>query len=157
MKHSRKKKLVNSRLQLRLTAVFLAVACASILFQVVILNWSLLRFARELGVASNELLEGLPGLLLTNIGLTALVLVPTMLFIGIQVTHRIAGPIYRFELFLDGIVDGTETGDCHIRNTDELQDLCVKLNRAVNVLRARVPDESSPDAEDVAAEEDLAA
>lgn len=137
MLRKRKQKLVKSRLQLRMTAVFLAVACASAMFQVVLLNWSLLRFARDYGVESGELLEGLPGMLGTNLALTALVLVPAILFFGIQVTHRIAGPIYRFERYLEDVAAGTETGSCRIRDTDELQELCDKLNRAVTTLRGQ--------------------
>jgi len=157
MKHSRKKKLVKSRLQLRLIAVFLAIACASMLFQVVVLNWSLLRFARDLGVESNELLTGLPALLLVNVGITGLVLIPTMLVIGIQVTHRIAGPIHNFEQFLDRIAEGTETGDCKIRKTDELQEFCTKLNRTINILRERAEAGSTPSADEPVDEGNLAA
>lgn len=137
MPRIRSKKLVNSRLQLRMSAVFLAVACSSALFQVVVLNWSLLRFARDLGADAERIFESMPGLLMTNLGLTFLLLVPAMMFFGIQVTHRIAGPIYRLERFLDGIIEGTETGRCRIRDTDELHDLCDKLNRAVDALRER--------------------
>ena len=137
MPRTRKKKLVKSRLQLRMTAVFLAVACSTALFQVVVLNWSLLRFASDLGVESGRILEGLPNILLTNLGLTFALLVPLMLFFGVQVTHRIAGPIYRFERFLDDVMEGKESGRCRIRDTDELHELCEKLNGAVDALRAR--------------------
>ena len=130
----RKKKLVKSRLQLRMTAVFLAVACSASMFQVVLLNWSLLRFSEQFGVQTELLLEGLPKLLLTNLVLSLVVLVPAMLYFGIQVTHRIAGPIYSFERHLDQIIAGERPNPVQLRDTDELQELCEKLNRAVDAL-----------------------
>jgi signal transduction histidine kinase len=65
------------------------------------------------------------------------VLLPTMLVVGILVTHRIAGPVYRFEQYLGALARGENPGPCHIRRGDELQELCQQINAAFETLRAR--------------------
>jgi signal peptidase II len=54
---------------------------------------------------------------------------------GILITHRIAGPIYKFERYLESIARGEEQGDCKLRKGDELHDLCERLNTAVRALK----------------------
>ena len=49
-KFSRKKKLINSGLQLKLVSAFLAMAVVAALFQVVLLNTSLLSLTEDMGV-----------------------------------------------------------------------------------------------------------
>lgn len=69
----------------------------------------------------------LPTLLLTNlilIGLTAAV----GFIVFLYASHRIAGPLYRFEASLDEIGSGDLTCRFNLRSTDELNSLAAKLN-----------------------------
>jgi nitrogen fixation/metabolism regulation signal transduction histidine kinase len=63
------------------------------------------------------------------------VLVPVTIGVGLVLTHRLAGPIYRFETYLRGIVSGEQNGRCKIRDGDELQEFCELLNDAISKLR----------------------
>ncbi len=135
MAQFRKKRFVSKSIQAGLTGSFITVAVVCALLQVVLVNRSLGQLAGELG-EPQVFLEALPSLLMSNLGITLAVLVPAMWFFGVLVTHRIAGPVYRLERYLEGIARGEYEGPCKVRKGDELQELCDKLNRAVDRLRA---------------------
>jgi len=135
----RKKKLINSSLQLKMIAVFMSIAATTSLFQVVLLNSALTGVAKDMPEAGDQLLSELPRIMLTNVGLTVAVLVPLMFAIGLLITHRIAGPAYRMQTYCKAIARGEATGPCRIRKDDELWDLCDALNEAVDALRAQQP------------------
>ena len=136
-KFKRKKKLINSSLQLKMIAVFMGIAATTSLFQVVLLNSALTGIAKDLPEAGDLLLRELPRIMLTNVGLTVGVLVPLMFAIGLLLTHRIAGPAYRMQEYCKALARGEELGPCRIRKDDELWDLCDALNDAVDALRAQ--------------------
>lgn len=74
--------------------------------------------------------------------------VPLFLVVGIVVTFRIAGPIYRFERYFEALGKNGYTGACRIRQTDELHDLCNAINQGLEGLRANgVPDEAAEEGE----------
>lgn len=131
----RKKKLINTGLQLKMIAVFLFLSCISALFQVVLLNRSIMSLSSLMETDGDILLGELPSLLFSNMVMTLGVLLPMMLLVGILVTHRVAGPIYRFEQHLGAIARGENPGICRIREGDELQSLCDTINAAVDTLR----------------------
>jgi hypothetical protein len=133
----RKKKLINSSLQLKMIAVFMSIAATTSLFQVVLLNSALTGLAKDLPEAGDQLLRELPRIMLTNVGLTVAVLVPLMFAIGLLITHRIAGPAYRMQTYCQAVARGEMTGPCRIRKDDELWDLCDALNEAMDALRAQ--------------------
>ena len=133
----RKKKLIKSRLQLHLVAIFSSLACLSALFQVMVLNRSILVMAERTGETASHIASEIPGLLFGNLVITLAVLLPLMLVIGVLVTHRIAGPIYRFEQHLGAIARGEDPGLCRIRKGDELHELCAIINDAVATLQAK--------------------
>ena len=62
-------------------------------------------------------------------------LLPLTIAVGILVTFRIAGPVYRFEKYLKQVIDGEEVGPCRIRDGDEFQELCELINQATAPLR----------------------
>ena len=131
----RRRKLINTRLQLRLVLVFVGLAAVASLFQVFMVNRSILDMSKGLGAEREAFLGELPGVLSANLLLSLGVLVPVMLAVGILVTFRIAGPLYRMELHLKKLVRGQNPGPCSLREGDELQEFCSLLNRAVDVVR----------------------
>jgi methyl-accepting chemotaxis protein len=133
----RKKKLINSSLQLKMIAVFMSIAATTSLFQVVLLNSALTGVAKNMPEAGDALLRELPRIMLTNVGLTAVVLVPLMFAIGLLITHRIAGPAHRMQIHCEAITRGEANGPCRIRKDDELWELCDALNEAIDTLRAQ--------------------
>lgn len=139
----RKTKLVNG-LQLRLIAAFLGMGVVAAGFQAVLTSRSLMQLGQEMQVDAELLLASAPRMLVTDALVTLAVLVPMMLAFGVLATHRIAGPIRRFEDYLADVVNDEAFGPCEIRRTDELQELCTRLNEAVYHLNARAERGSAP-------------
>lgn len=55
-------------------------------------------------------------------------------------THRIAGPLFRFEKALDNMERGDLSDTIYLRKTDEGQDLAQKINTFNKILSARIAD-----------------
>lgn len=134
MKKLRKQKLIKTSLQLRLSLVFLTLAFIASLFQVILLNRSIMSLSAKMPTDGDILMTHLPQVLGQNLLITVLVLVPIMIGVGILITHRVAGPIYRFEQYLAQVARGESVGPCVLRDGDELQDLCDRMNEAVEKL-----------------------
>jgi len=130
----RKKFLIHPRLQLMTVAVFLAVGALYVLLEATLL----LRSVREVGANhpnGTEIVAELLSLLRFNLMAVLLVIVPLTVVLGVFLTHRIVGPIHRFEEHLRAIVRGENPGACQLRSGDELQDFCKLLNQATDTLR----------------------
>ena len=130
-KHQKRiQKLVDSRLQLKLTSYFACLVLVALLFQFVLFASAMSGSAAKLSEVSSTLYEefrsGLFRALIFSIG----VVLPLTMGVGILVTFRIAGPIHRFTQFLRSVLDGQRPPDCQLRAGDELQELCGLLNRA---------------------------
>ena len=67
-----------------------------------------------------------------------------ILFVAIQVTlltvffsHKIAGPVYRFEVALRRVIAGDYACRIRLRKRDELQELAATMNEALKATQAR--------------------
>jgi len=67
---------------------------------------------------------------------TLLALIPIAVWLGIMLSHRIAGPWYRLENILLDIAKGNITEDIKLRKTDELRTLADAVNKVIARLRA---------------------
>ena len=140
MKHRRTIKLILPRLQLKLIVAFLCLSALTLLLQYILMLSVLSRAASELPHDGLLLLDGL-GPMLGRIFLISVgVILPLTLFVGILATHRFAGPIYRFKVFLRQVIDGEAPPDCKLRKGDELQDVCELINQATAPLRGQAND-----------------
>lgn len=137
--HKRRKKLIQPRLQLRLILAFFGVATLALILQFILFATSLSNLASELPSEGPLLLERIPSHTLWVLAVSFLVLMPLTFGVGVIVTFRVAGPLYRFDQHLKAIARGEDPGECRIRKDDELQDLCATLNAAIGVLRKADP------------------
>ena len=131
----RRKKLIKPALQLKLTFVFFFIGGISLLVQAIMLSRALSQLAGRFPNQELRLLEEVPALVSSNLLVTLAILVPLFLVVGVLLTFRIAGPVYRFEQYLGEVAEGRDPGPCRIRKGDELQDLCTVLNQALTRLR----------------------
>lgn len=135
---------IRPRFQLRAIVFSLSTASAYVLLQCSILLFLTTTVSDELPEQS-ELLQGL---LLKHMGLslvvTFVILVPLTAALGAVLTHRTAGPLHRFEVYLEQLRDGENPGPCKLRRGDELQELCELLNQATEPLRSPEPAEREP-------------
>jgi HAMP domain-containing protein len=138
----RRNRLPKPRLQLRLVLGFAGVSTLALSVQVLLLAQRLVNLAQDLPLGGAELRETLPILLFDVAGFSLLVLLPAVLGIGVLMTFKLAGPIYRFERYFDDVAAGRDTGPCKIRSGDELQELCQKINAAM-AARAAAPQQAA--------------
>jgi hypothetical protein len=131
----RRVRLIRPGLQLRLILTFTGVSSLALLLQYILFMSALTETAVGLPNDGLLLMEQLNGLLfgvfLTSFGMV----LPTLFVIGLIMTHRIAGPIYRFEVFFNKILGGERPKDITLRQGDELQEFCQLINRATAPLR----------------------
>jgi hypothetical protein len=133
--YKRRKKLIDPRLQLRMTGAFLAMAALSLLLQFLLFAQNLSSVAATLPQDGPVLMERTGGLLGRTLLVSFGLLLPVTLLVGVMVTFRVAGPMYRFRAWLGEIADGGDPGVCRIRKGDEFQDFCKLLNRVAGPLR----------------------
>ncbi|MDD5634757.1 MAG: hypothetical protein PHW46_05740 [Candidatus Omnitrophica bacterium] len=67
--------------------------------------------------------------------LRLLLLTPLFVYIGIRLSHRIAGPIFRIENYIDKLMSGDYSQDLTLRKGDELQSIADKLSKLSQKLR----------------------
>jgi hypothetical protein len=145
--YKRRKKLIQPRLQFRLIFTFLGVALLALLMQFLLFGATISRLAEDLPQDGPLLMERIPGFTLGVFAVSLGVLLPMTVCVGVIVTFRIAGPLYRFEQHLKAIARGEDPGVCRIRREDELQEFCTSFNQALDKVRSRglLEDKSSVD------------
>ncbi len=137
----RRIKLINPRLQLSIAGIFVGLAACSLIVQLFLLGMDLQLVAQE--TPESSLADAIPSLLLRSLLFTGGMWLPLTFFVGIVATHRIAGPLYRFEQHLAAVVRGENPGPCHIRTSDELQHLNRLINEALEATAERAAREAT--------------
>ncbi|MDR3629214.1 MAG: hypothetical protein P4L42_02630 [Desulfocapsaceae bacterium] len=61
-----------------------------------------------------------------------------LVFLALMGSHRIAGPLFRFEQSLDRMDKGNLNDKIHLRNTDEGKDLAYKINNFNLILSRKI-------------------
>ncbi len=127
----KKKRLIRPGLQFRLIGVFSALVAMAALFQTALLAAGLEASLPE------QAREGFSAIRLHGIALaiTLAIWVPVVAAVGVAVTHRVAGPVHRFETHLRAVAEGENPGPCRIRPKDELQGLGRQINAALDRMR----------------------
>ena len=131
----RRNKLPQPRLQLRMVGAFAGLCILALLTQILVLGALLTRLANTLPAGGRELGIELPGLLTNTFLISLVLLLPALLLIGIRITFRIAGPLFRFERHLESVASGEWPGHCQIRQSDDMQKFCKSLNGALDSAR----------------------
>ncbi|MFP4162708.1 MAG: hypothetical protein ACLFQB_03075 [Chitinispirillaceae bacterium] len=88
--------------------------------------------------SSNELKRELIGNLLWVFGIGLLLVVIQMVLLTIFFSHKLAGPIFRFEKVCHNIIAGKYTDHIKLRKGDQLQNLANLMNEAVRVTNERI-------------------
>lgn len=136
-RYKRRIKLIQPRLQLRLVGVFCGLTLLALGLQFLVFMRALSGIAEQLPADHGVLMEAVPEMVLQSSLLALLVVLPLVLFVGVLVTFRIAGPLYRIEMHLRRLISGEDPGECRLRKGDELQNLCSLVNRATEEVRLR--------------------
>lgn len=84
----------------------------------------------------------MPSVILTNIVTTAILVVVAMI-LTLLISHKIAGPMYRFEQDLKEIAQGDLQKNIHIREGDQFGSVATNLNHMVQSLKSLVQEVQS--------------
>jgi len=144
MPDRRKKKLILPRLQFRITLAFMATAVVVLATMGSLVTWLLSSDRIHVPPGAEPLLDQVHTILAVAFGMTMLLLVPLTIFVGLRVTHIVAGPVHRFDVFLNQVLRGERPPDCRLRHGDELQEICALINEATRPLREHVVEAEEP-------------
>lgn len=70
--------------------------------------------------------------------LSLFLITPFVVTIGIFASHKIAGPIYRIEKFLDSMANGDYSSILTLRKNDELMSLAAGINKVQDSLKGTI-------------------
>lgn len=150
-RYLRRQKLPLPTLQWKLIGCFVGLSALSLLLQYVLISSRLSQLAASMPSGSEYLANALPRTMGAVLAFSMLALLPMSAAIGVLITFRWAGPLYRFHVYLRQVAEGEAQGPCRIREKDELQELCGLINRALEATQARAkgsgPAQESPAAE----------
>jgi hypothetical protein len=141
--YRRRIKLIKPWLQLKLLGVFVGLSALGFLLQSLHVGLRLSELASTLPEGGSYLMAVMPELPLEILLVSFGMLLPLTIAVGILVTFRIAGPVYRFEKYLKAVMRGEETGPCRIRKGDEFQELCELLNQVTAEQRERIANQQA--------------
>lgn len=134
VQHKRRIKLIKPRLQIQLTLIFMSLSALGILMQFILFQSTLSKLAVGLPNDGSRLMEEMNGSLLGMLGVTLLAILPLTYLVGILTTFRIAGPVYRMEIFLREVAEKGYVYPCKLRKGDRLQDLADQMNTTLETL-----------------------
>lgn len=136
-KYKRRKKLIDPRLQLWMTGVFLGLTALSLLMQLMLFMLMMSEVALTLPNDGDLLWDQINERLYFVIGVSFMVFLPLTLLVGILTTFRVAGPVFVFHRFLRNIREGRDPGVMRLRKGDRLTELADALNETYAVIKAR--------------------
>ena len=87
------------------------------------------------------------GTLMWVFGAGILLVVLQIVMMTVFFSHKLAGPVYRFEKMCKSVINGSYADMAHLRKGDQMQGLALLLNEAIRVSGKRITDLESKIAE----------
>ena len=132
--NKRKAKFIGTALQNKtLILVFAAAVIPTAIIAVCLYYLIFNMLAWQLGIPEAIAYNLVP--VARKVNLIILIALPVALFIiwfmALELSHRIAGPLYRLEKELNERIEGRKSGPIQLREKDELKALADKINRLI--------------------------
>jgi len=132
--NKRKAKFIGTALQNKtLLLVFVAAVVPTAIIAVCLYYLIFNMLAWQLGIPEAVAYNLVP--VARKVNLIILIALPVALFIiwfmALELSHRIAGPLYRLEKELNERIEGKKSGPIQLREKDELKALADKINRLI--------------------------
>ena len=130
----RKAKFINTPIQNKTLILVFAAAVAPVAIVSVCLYYLIFNMlAWQLGIPEIIAYNLVP--VAGKVNMIMLISLPITLFViwfaALELSHRIAGPVYRLEKELNDRLDGKKTGPIKLREKDELKTLADKINQLI--------------------------
>ena len=132
--HKRRLKLVDPKLQIQLTMVFVGLSALGVVMQFILFQSTLSKLSYQLPNDGLLLMESVNSALPGILGVTLLAILPLTYLVGVLTTFRIAGPVYRMNMYLRDVAEHGYHGPCRLRKGDKLQELAAQLSKTVEHL-----------------------
>ena len=88
--------------------------------------------------SNKEFKKNLLNSLLWVFGIGVLLVIIQIVLLTIYFSHKVAGPVYRFEKVCHNMIEGNYKDQIHLRRGDEMQNLATLLNEVIRVTRERL-------------------
>jgi signal peptidase II len=137
--YKRRIKIIRPKLQMKLTLSFVGLTLLALMLQFMVFLRTMTSLAVSLPSDHDVLMDAIPEVLIQSLMLTFCVVVPLVFLVGVLLTFRIAGPVYRFETYIKQLLRGENPGECRLRKGDELNELCGLINQVTQPLRDKLP------------------
>ncbi|MBK7645583.1 MAG: hypothetical protein IPJ19_21545 [Planctomycetes bacterium] len=141
--HRRRIKIIRPKLQMKLTLTFVGLTLLALMLQFMVFLRTMTGIAVSLPSDHDVLMDAIPEVLVQSLLLTFCVVVPLVFLVGVLLTFRIAGPVYRFEMYIKQILRGENPGECRLRKGDELNELCGLINQVTLPVREKLDQDKS--------------
>lgn len=137
--YRRQQWLVNRGLQFRfvraMLLVLLVMAAAAILGIFGALQWTMASYELH----RDTFIVALFNTVTWTVVLEFIFLVPLVAWVGVRLTHKVAGPLVRIRAILSEMAKGNFNVHIRLRKGDALTDLAEDINRLADFLRSRPP------------------
>jgi hypothetical protein len=134
----RRIKIIRPRLQMKLTLTFVGLTLLALMLQFMVFLRTMTSIAVTMPSDHDVLMDAIPEVLVQSLLLTFCVVIPLVFLVGVLLTFRIAGPVYRFEMYIKQILRGENPGECKLRKGDELNELCGLINEVTLPVREKL-------------------
>lgn len=131
----RSKKLIDRRLQTRMTGWFLGGVMLTVGLQFLLTVNVMTDVSLEAHASPADAYEAVTGGAVTIMLKTLFISLPFMALIGILSSFKICGPLYRMKSFMREVSAGGQPADIRLRKGDELKDFAALLNETTRPLR----------------------
>ena len=142
--HRRKQYFVKKDFQFRFILKFCLIVLAGVIISTLLLflfsqGTLTSSFHQSRVTIKSTALAILPAAIYTNLITLGLITLATIV-VTLFISHRIAGPMFRFEKELKAIGEGDLTKDIRLRKEDQITEMAASLNKAVASLHEKVLD-----------------
>lgn len=136
----RRRHFINTKLQIRyLRIILIAILLPTLLFAICLYYLFFCLMAEQLGIPESIAYNIIP--VFNKINLMLLFGMPiifmAILYWGVLISHRIAGPVYRIEKELDKIVKGDFSIRIKLRKKDELISIAEGINKILDRIEGK--------------------
>lgn len=140
--YKRKQYLVAKKFQLKYVGIILVLMflTAALCSYVVYYTSMILMGEKLANVYPQGRLISIVKIVNLRILLSVILVTPLVTLIGIFLSHRIAGPIYRMERFMDSLTAGDLTSRIYLRRGDELMTVASSINRLADSFESTIRD-----------------
>lgn len=131
-KNQRRTKIIHDSFQKHLLIFIISSALIPALIVGVCLYYLIFNLlANQIGIPEIIAYNLLP--VLYKVNSIILIAIPVILaiiwFVAVELSHRVAGPLYRIEKELDARIKGEKCGPIVLRKNDELKPLAARINK----------------------------